>query len=109
MSLVKYAEYPKIFSLMLGEALWNDAVAVVLSSTIQEMLSAGDGASWDDMLILVWDFFLLSLFSSLIGVVFGLLSGLMTKYMRFLTRSAIHETTLLFLLGFGSYFAADAV
>ena len=30
-SLVKYKEYPKIFSILLGEGLWNDAVAVVLA------------------------------------------------------------------------------
>lgn len=33
-SLVKYAKYPRIFSLLLGEGLWNDAVAVVLSDTM---------------------------------------------------------------------------
>ena len=30
-SLVKYREYPRIFSVLLGEGLWNDAVAVVLA------------------------------------------------------------------------------
>ena len=30
-SLVKYKEFPKIFSILLGEGLWNDAVAVVLA------------------------------------------------------------------------------
>ena len=30
-SLVKYKDYPRIFSVLLGEGLWNDAVAVVLA------------------------------------------------------------------------------
>ena len=30
-SLVKYRDYPRIFSVLLGEGLWNDAVAVVLA------------------------------------------------------------------------------
>lgn len=32
-SLVKYKEYPTIFSILLGEGLWNDAVAVVLAQS----------------------------------------------------------------------------
>jgi len=38
-SLVKYKEYPKIFSILLGEGLWNDAVAVVLAQSAEKLVS----------------------------------------------------------------------
>ena len=38
-SLVKYKEYPKIFSILLGEGLWNDAVAVVLAQSAEILVT----------------------------------------------------------------------
>lgn len=38
-SLVKYKEYPKIFSILLGEGLWNDAVAVVLAQSAEKLVT----------------------------------------------------------------------
>lgn len=38
-SLVKYKEYPKVFSILLGEGLWNDAVAVVLAQSAEKLVS----------------------------------------------------------------------
>ena len=56
---------------------------------------------------MVGNFFFLSLVSALIGLVGGLLSGLMTKYFRFLTRNSVHETFLLVTIAFLSYYIAD--
>ena len=56
---------------------------------------------------MVGNFFFLSLVSALIGFVFGVLSGLMTKHFRFLTRNSVHETFLLVTIAFMSYYMAD--
>ena len=37
-SLVKYKDYPTIFSTLLGEGLWNDAVAVVLAKSAEKLV-----------------------------------------------------------------------
>ena len=50
---------------------------------------------------------LLSTLSALIGVCFGLLTGLVTKQCRFLTRNSVHETFTLIIFAFMSYYVAD--
>ena len=106
-SLVKYKEYPKIFSILLGEGLWNDAVAVVLAQSAEKLVHKHQSWSMSTVGILIGNFFYLSLVSALIGLFGGLLSGLMTKHFRFLTRNSVHETFLLIMIAFLSYYIAD--
>ena len=108
-SLVKYREYPRIFSVLLGEGLWNDAVAVVLAASCEEMVHNNESISVKGIAEMVGDFFLLSIVSTLIGFFFGALTGIITKYCRFLTRSSIHETFIMFLFGMISYYISDLV
>ena len=56
---------------------------------------------------MIVNFLYLSLVSSVIGLLGGLLSGLMTKYFRFLTRNSVHETFLLLMIAFLVYYIAD--
>ena len=56
---------------------------------------------------MVGNFFFLSIVSGLIGFFFGLVSGLMTKHFRFMTRNSVHETFLLITLAFLAYYLAD--
>ena len=106
-SLVKYRDYPRIFSVLLGEGLWNDAVAVVLAQSCERMVESKESISPTSIGRMVANFFLLSIVSTLIGVFFGMLTGLLTKHARFLTRSSIHETFTLILFGVLSYYIAD--
>jgi NhaP-type Na+/H+ or K+/H+ antiporter len=39
-SIVKYEEQPKLFSLIFGEGITNDAVAIILFRTVSEFLDA---------------------------------------------------------------------
>ena len=106
-SLVKYRAYPRIFSVLLGEGLWNDAVAVVLAQSAERMVDNHESITAMVVLRIVGNFFLLSFVSTLIGAICGILTGLITKHFRFLTRSSIHETFTMFLLGILSYYIAD--
>ena len=56
---------------------------------------------------MVGNFLYLSLVSAVIGLVGGLLSGLVTKHFRFLTRNSVHETFFLATIAFLSYYLAD--
>ena len=106
-SLVKYKDYPRIFSVLLGEGLWNDAVAVVLAQSCEKMVETKESISPTSIGMIVVNFFYLSFISTLIGVFFGILTGLLTKHCRFLTRSSIHETFTLILFGILSYYISD--
>jgi len=107
-SLVKYKEYPKIFSILLGEGLWNDAVAVVLSQSAEKLVSKHQSWTLETIGLMIGNFFFLSMVSALIGFAGGVISGLMTKHFRFMTRNSVHETFLLATIAFLSYYIADA-
>ena len=106
-SLVKYKDYPKIFSILLGEGLWNDAVAVVLAQSAEELVESHQNYTAQTVGLMVINFIKLTVVSAIIGFIFGALSGLMTKYFRFITRNSVHETFLLATTAFLSYFMAD--
>ena len=106
-SLVKYKEYPKIFSILLGEGLWNDAVAVVLAQSAEKLVEKHQSYTLSTVGILIGNFFYLSIVSAVIGLIGGLISGLMTKHFRFLTRNSVHETFLLISIAFLAYYIAD--
>lgn len=106
-SLVKYKEYPKIFSILLGEGLWNDAVAVVLAQSAERLVSKHQTYTFETIGAMIANFFLLSLTSGMIGMAGGILSGLMTKHFRYITRNSIHETFLLITIAFLTYYIAD--
>jgi len=108
-SLVKYKDYPKIFSILLGEGLWNDAVAVVLAQSAERLVSEHQTYTLETIGLMIANFFVLSLVSGLIGFVGGVISGLMTKHFRFLTRNSVHETFLLATIAFLSYYVADVL
>ena len=106
-SLVKYKDYPKIFSILLGEGLWNDAVAVVLAQSAEELVASHQNYTLETVGLMMLNFLKLTVVSGLIGFFFGALSGLMTKYFRFITRNSVHETFLLVTTAWMSYFMAD--
>ena len=108
-SLVKYKEYPKIFSILLGEGLWNDAVAVVLAQSAEKLVSKHQTYTMSTIGDMIANFFFLSFVSGVIGLLGGIISGLMTKHFRFLTRNSIHETFVLVVIAFLSYYIADCL
>lgn len=57
-------------------------------------------------LVILGQFLALAVVSIAIGVIFGMLTSLMFKYMRFLTSSAVTETFIMIAMGFGAYFVA---
>ncbi|CDW88691.1 sodium hydrogen exchanger [Stylonychia lemnae] len=103
-SIIKYEEQPKLFSLIFGEGIVNDAVAIILFNTVS--LFVGDhveeftGAT---PFKIIGNFLLLGFASVAIGLVFGLLGSYIFKRMRFLTVSAVKETLLIFCFGYMAY------
>jgi NhaP-type Na+/H+ or K+/H+ antiporter len=93
-TIVKYEEQPKLFSLVFGEGIVNDAVAIILFNTVKKSL-----ASYQ----IIGSFLALSSGSLGIGILYGLIASILLKKMRFLTVSSIKETLLIFCFGYMSY------
>jgi NhaP-type Na+/H+ or K+/H+ antiporter len=113
-TIIKFDEQPVLFSLILGEGLFNDAVAIILYQTMKEFLILEKDPDVvfntnDKMVYLqvVWHFIYLSVSSVIIGVVCGLVGALMTKHMRFISHSAIGEGSLIISLAMIGYFISE--
>ena len=101
-AVVKYEDSPNLFSVVFGEGITNDAVSIILFNTVETVSAAGAFTASTPFSI-ISNFFSLGFQSILIGVVFGLLSSFIFKHCRFMTVSAVVETSLVFCFAYISY------
>lgn len=110
-TLVKFDEYPSLFSIVLGEGLYNDVVVIILYQTMKKVAENDEENKGlhpvYTPLTVIGDFFKISICSILIGVVVGLLATLMTKKMRFISQSAVFESTLLIAFAMLGYMVSE--
>ena len=104
-SMVSYEKYPKLFSLLFGESVVNDAVAIILFNTVRGLEDMDMNSSTVPKIL--GDFFLLSFLSLLIGFCYGALASIILKKVRSITRDAISECILLFSMGYICYVTAE--
>jgi NhaP-type Na+/H+ or K+/H+ antiporter len=45
-SIIKYEEQPKLFSLVFGEGIVNDAVAIILFNTVSNIIVSNGGVGY---------------------------------------------------------------
>lgn len=86
-TIVNEDEQPKLFSIVLGEGLFNDAVSIVLFETMREFANPyGDQPDFDFHTFseVIGNFFKLLGLSILVGIVFGFAYSYLTKVARFL-------------------------
>lgn len=71
---------PDLYSMIFGESVLNDAIAVVLFSVFEKMsLNAAEGVSEKSVAAAVGEFFKVSIGSTIVGVGIGCISGFTTK------------------------------
>ena len=81
-SLVSYDKEPRLFSIIFGEGITNDAVSIILFNTVLRYTSANEKITWSSPFSITGGFVLLGILSVLIGLAFGLASALFLKYFR---------------------------
>ena len=121
-SVTRFKHFPTVFTIILGSGLWNDSVVVVLTQAFSERLCPNEGIfddegnctneksvewnpniSWE----VLGQFWLITLKALLVGLTFGFLTGLITKYFRFMTKSPIQETFFILLMGLMAYYIGE--
>jgi sodium/hydrogen exchanger-like protein 6/7/sodium/hydrogen exchanger 8 len=102
-SIVKYEAQPKLFSLIFGEGITNDAVCIILFNTVYEYAGPNSEFTSSTPFKVLYGFILLGLFSIAIGLFFGVLSAFVLKNFRFLTKVPMIEVNLVFVFGYISY------
>ena len=115
--MVKFEESPRLFSVIFGEGIVNDAIAIILFETVKKLLESGEGIIFNYSFNLTWfleftyitpvkmiaQFLLLAFISICIGLVIAVAGCLMFKHMRFLSEKPSCEILITFLLAYSSY------
>ena len=72
-SMLNPKTQPKLFSLVFGEGIINDAVCIILFNTVNKFAKQSDTEfSGKNLGLVTMDFILLGLISIIIGLIFGL-------------------------------------
>lgn len=102
LTMIKPNKYPKLFSVVFGEGMVNDAVSIILYISV-DLLSG----KHDTILTVSLEFcflFILEFFCSLVvGLFFGVLASILFKYFRFITESVILEMAIIIYIAYGSF------
>ena len=91
MAILNFNEQPHIFSIILGEGLFNDVVVIVLYQTVVQYKEDEGTKAFDfqAICVIVGSFIGLCIFSSAFGIAMGLIITYILKKFRFLSHSAI--------------------
>lgn len=102
-SLINSEKQPKLFSLVFGEGITNDAVSIILFNAVVEF--AGPGSTFDTTtpIKILISFTILGVGSLFIGIAVAFISSLTTKNFRFLTVKPVIECNIIFCFGYLSY------
>lgn len=105
-----YKVEPKLYTVIFGEAILNDAIAIVLFETAQRYKEGGSKGNLNIIsLFEAIGIFLLVFFGSLlIGVVVGIGTALVLKY-TLIRRFPKLESCLIILIAYASYFFSNGV
>ncbi|CAM9861986.1 unnamed protein product [Choristocarpus tenellus] len=98
---------PLLYSLVFGESVLNDAVAIVLFRTFLREYSVQESFTLSTLPGTIWSFTLISVGSLTVGVLVGLSCSFLCKHTR-LRDYPKFEISLLFLFSYGSYAFAEA-
>ncbi|KAL5362752.1 Sodium/hydrogen exchanger family-domain-containing protein [Aspergillus floccosus] len=104
-----YKVEPKLYTVIFGESMLNDAVAIVLFETAQKYAESDAGSLTFLNLFEAIGLFLLVFFGSmLIGVVVGIMTALGLKYTH-VRRMPKIESCLVVLIAYASYFFSNGI
>ena len=106
-SLISKKDQPKLFSVVFGEGIVNDAVSIILFNAVLSFAKSGDPLDGEAVGFIALEFVYLFIMSLLIGIFYGLFGSLLFKHLRVLTKSAVVECCYIFLIGYIAYINAE--
>lgn len=97
----------KLFSILFGEGVFNDAVSIVLYKIITDFASSKEEFTAHTSLLMVWSFTKLFLLSLILGLVMGLICTLFLKKMKHYKLHRVQECSIIIFFAFFSYTIAE--
>lgn len=106
-SLIDFQKEPKLFSMVFGEGITNDAVSIILFNTVFKYTGSTEKFTTQTIFKVFLEFTKLSLSSVGCGLLASFACALGLKHMRFLTHSPVHETLFVFCFGYLGYMFSE--
>ena len=103
-----YKVDPKLYTVIFGESILNDAIAIVLFQTAQEYKKKGRGVGFTGLFESIWTFLFVFFGSLVIGVLIGMITSLLLK-LTYLRRFPKTESCIVVLIAYASYFFSNAI
>lgn len=120
LAIVKESDYPTLNSILFGEGVVNDAVAILIFKSVEKMIESNANNEDEDIidtrgvditskeiLNTCLDFFTLTLSSLALGIAIGLVSAFVFKHVKSLHHHPVLEVFLIMLFGYSSYLFAE--
>ena len=107
MTFIKEEEMPKLFSILFGEGVLNDAVCIVLYRILSNFDFENKSFNFWTILSIVGSFLIMFFFSCFIGIGGGLLCSFLLKLLRRVHLNRVQETSLIVFFAFLTYLTTE--
>ena len=107
MTFIKEDQMPKLFSILFGEGVLNDAVCIVLYRILSNFDFENKSFNFLTILSIVGSFLMMFFFSCFIGIGGGLLCSFLLKLLRRVHLNRVQETSLIIFFAFLTYLATE--
>ena len=103
LTFINDKENPKLFSILFGEGVLNDAVCIVLYRIIKNFDFNQNEFNFSSFISIIFAFLILFFMSTLIGITGGLLCSISLKILKKVRLNRIQETSLIIFFAFLTY------
>jgi sodium/hydrogen exchanger-like protein 6/7 len=103
-----YKVDPKLYTIIFGESILNDAIAIVLFETAQKYNTDSAKLTAFSLVESIGVFMLVFFGSLIIGVIVGMATSLLLKFTH-VRRFPKTESCIIFLIAYASYFFSNAI
>ncbi|KAF2261183.1 sodium/hydrogen exchanger [Lojkania enalia] len=103
-----YKVEPKLYTVIFGESILNDAIAIVLFETAQKYKEGAEHLSILSLFEAIGIFFGVFFGSLFIGIIVGIAASLMLKF-TYVRRFPKTESCLIILIAYATYFFSNAI
>ena len=109
MTFIKEDEMPKLFSILFGEGVLNDAVCIVLYRILLNFDFENSAFDFWTILSIINSFLIMFFFSCFIGIGGGLLCSFLLKILKPVHLSRVQETSLIIFFAFLTYLITEMI